>query len=229
MTKAFTKKALVGGMLQLLLFPLALFLAAGTVAWSSGWIFLILLYCFVVVTVRLLSRHNPGLLEERMSVFKPDQKGRDRDKMFLPLLVVSIAWLVLMPLDAVRFHWSQVPVWLQVVGALTLVGSFALIYLTFRENAYLTPTVRIQEERGQTVVSTGPYHYVRHPMYTGFHLFFVGTALLLGSASGLLFSLVLSGLFAWRAVLEEHTLRKGLPGYDAYMIQVNYRFIPRVW
>lgn len=214
-------------MIQLLLFPLALFLAAGTVAWPAGWIFLILFYSFIVATVRFLLKHNPDLLEERMSVFKPNQKGWDN--MFLLLCAVSIVWLVLMPLDAVRFHWSQVPVWLQMVGALTLVGSFALIYLIFRENAYLTPTVRIQEERGQTVVSTGPYQYVRHPMYTGFHLFFVGMALLLGSEVGLLLSLVLIGLVARRAVLEEHTLREELPGYDAYMAQVTYRFIPHVW
>jgi protein-S-isoprenylcysteine O-methyltransferase Ste14 len=103
------------------------------------------------------------------------------------------------------------------------------MYLTFRENAYLTPTVRIQQERGQTVVSTGPYQYVRHPMYTGFFLFFVGMALLLGSESGLLLSPVLIGLVVRRAVLEEHLLREELPGYDAYMAQVNYRFIPHVW
>jgi protein-S-isoprenylcysteine O-methyltransferase Ste14 len=221
-----TTKTLVGGMIQLLMFPLALFLAAGTLAWPAGWIFLILLYSFVGATVRRLARHNPALLEERMSVFKPNQNGRDN--MFLLLLAVSVVWLVLMPLDAVRFHWSQVPIWLQGVGALTLVGSFALIYLTFRENAYLTPTVRIQQEWGQTVVSSGLYQYVRHPMYSGFFLFFVGVALLLGSAFGLILSLVLIGLFVRRAVLEEHLLREELPGYNAYMARVKYRFIPHV-
>jgi protein-S-isoprenylcysteine O-methyltransferase Ste14 len=134
-----------------------------------------------------------------------------------------------MPLDVVRFHWSQLSIWLQVPGALTLIGSFTLMYLAFRENAYLTPTVRIQEERGQTVVSTGLYQYVRHPMYTGFLLFFIGTALLLGSLIGFLFSLVLIGLIARRAVLEEQTLQQGLVGYNAYMAKVNYRFIPHVW
>ncbi len=227
MSKTLTTQALMGGMIQLLMFPLALFLAAGTVAWPAAWVFLILLYSFVVVTVRLLLKRNPDLLEERMSVFKPNQKGWD--SMFLLLLAVSIAWLVLMPLDAVRFHWSQVPVWLQVVGALTLIGSFALIHLTFRENAYLTPTVRIQQERRHTVVSTGPYQYVRHPMYSGFFLFFAGMPLLLGSEVGFMLSLVLIGLFVWRAVLEEHVLREKLPGYDAYMARVHYRFIPRVW
>jgi protein-S-isoprenylcysteine O-methyltransferase Ste14 len=226
MSITLTTKALVGGMIQLLMFPLALFLAAGTLAWPAGWIFLILLYSFVGATVWRLAKYNPALLEERMSVFKPNQKGRDN--MFLLLLALSVVWLVLMPLDAVRFHWSQIPMWLQGVGALTLVGSFTLIYLTFRENAYLTPTVRIQQERGQTVVSNGLYQYVRHPMYTGFFLFFVGVALLLGSAFGLVLSLVLIGLFVRRAVLEEHLLREELPGYDAYMAQVKYRFIPHV-
>jgi protein-S-isoprenylcysteine O-methyltransferase Ste14 len=201
-------------MLQVLLFPLVLFLAAGTLGWPAGWIFLILLYSYVVVTVRRLAKHNPGLLEERMSVFKRNPK---RDTMFLLLYAVSLVWLIVMPLDAFRFHRSQVPFWLQMVGALALVGSFALMYLAVRENAYVTPTVRIQEERDHAVVSTGPYQYVRHPMYTGFHLFFVGMPLLLGSAFEFVLSLVLIGLFVRRSVLEERLLREELPGYDAYM------------
>jgi protein-S-isoprenylcysteine O-methyltransferase Ste14 len=134
-----------------------------------------------------------------------------------------------MPLDAVRFHWSHMPVWLQVVGAITLIISFFLFFLTFRENSYLSPMVRIQKDRGQTVVSTGPYHYVRHPMYAAILLFVPGVALLLGSWYGLLAGLLIVGMVARRAVLEERTLRQELPGYDAYMTQVKYRFIPHVW
>ncbi|HZO71884.1 MAG TPA: isoprenylcysteine carboxylmethyltransferase family protein [Ktedonobacteraceae bacterium] len=222
-----TTKALLGGSFQLLLFPLALFLAAGTIFWSAGWIFLLLLYSFVIITARMLFRRNPGLLEERMSMFGPNQKGRDG--MFLLLLVLCTAWVVLMPLDAVRFHWSQMPLWLQVVGAIILAGSFTLIYLAFRENAYLTPTVRIQEERGHTVVSTGLYRYMRHPMYAGCHLFFIGMPLLLGSLLGLVLAPILIGLFFRRAVLEERVLKKELPGYEAYMAEVSHRFIPYVW
>lgn len=227
MSTTFTTKSLIGGAFQLLLFPLALFLAAGTIFWPAAWIFLILFYGFAVITVHLLSRRNPALLEERMSLVG---SGRRRgDKMLILLLVVSIAWLVLIPLDAVRFHWSQIPLWLQVVGALILSGSLALIHLAFRENAYLTPTVRIQNERGHAVVSTGLYQYIRHPMYAGCHLLFIGTPLLLGSLWGLVLAPVLIGLFFWRAVLEERVLRRELPGYEAYMAQVNYRFIPYVW
>ena len=133
--------------------------------------------------------------------------------MFLLLYNLFLfAWMVLMPLDAVRFHWSQVPLVLQVVGAMALVGSFLLISLTFRENSFLSPTVRIQEERGQTVISTGPYHYVRHPMYAGGLLLFLGTPLLLGSWYGLLLVLVMIPGGAVRAVLEERVLREELPG-----------------
>jgi protein-S-isoprenylcysteine O-methyltransferase Ste14 len=110
-----------------------------------------------------------------------------------------------------------------------LVVSFFLISLIFRENAFLSPTVRVQEERGQTVISTGPYHYVRHPMYAGGLLLFLSTPLLLGSWYGLLlYLLVLPGL-AVRAVMEERVLRKQLPGYAAYVAQVKYRLIPYVW
>jgi len=118
---------------------------------------------------------------------------------------------------------------LQVVGAIVLICSFPLFFATFRENSYLSPMVRIQEDRGQTVVSTGPYHYVRHPMYAAALLFLLGTALLLGSGFGLLFGLILVAMIAGRAVLEEHTLREELQGYDSYMAQVKYRLIPYIW
>jgi len=89
--------------------------------------------------------------------------------------------------------------------------------------------VRIQKDRGQTVVSTGPYHFVRHPMYAAALLFMLGTALLLGSWYGLLMVLIFAGMIAGRAVLEERTLQHELQGYDTYMAQVKYRLIPHVW
>ena len=110
-----------------------------------------------------------------------------------------------------------------------LVSSFPLFFLTFRENSFLSAMVRIQQDRGQTVVSTGPYHYVRHPMYAASLLFLVGTAPLLGSWYGLCLELIIVVGIALRAVQEERTLRAELPGYEEYMAQVKYRFIPYVW
>src|SRR6266700_1080646 len=211
-----------------LIMALPLFLAAGTLAWPVGWIYLILLYGWVLIGILLLLKYNPGLLAERINISPPNQKAWD--KVFVLLLnVFFFAWVILRPLDAVRFHWSQMPLWLQVVGGIALVVSFVLMSRVFRENSYLSATVRIQEERGQTVISTGPYHLVRHPMYAGGLFMFLGTPLLLGSWYGLLLALLFLPALLVRAVLEERTLREELPGYDAYMAQVKYRFIPHVW
>jgi protein-S-isoprenylcysteine O-methyltransferase Ste14 len=146
-----------------LVFALALFLPAGTIVWIAGWCFLVLFFGFTIVMSLWLLRHNPGLLQERMTgLRKPDRKASDKVLMSL-IAICFIAWLVLMPLDAVRFHWSEMSVWIQAVGAIVLLGSFYLFCLVYRENPYLSPAMRIQKERGQTVISTGPYHYVRHP------------------------------------------------------------------
>lgn len=211
-----------------LAFTLALFLPIGTFAWLAGWVFLVLFLGFYLAVTLWLFKHNPGLLQERMHLGSSDQKGWD--KVLFPLLLLfPFVWLMFIALDAVRFHWSPLPVWLQFVGALVLLGSFYLLFLTFRENTYLSTIVRIQADRGHTVVSTGPYHYVRHPMYTGMLAFFVGTPLLLGSGYGIVGGLLLMLMLARRAVLEERTLQTELHGYAAYMRQVKYRLVPYVW
>jgi protein-S-isoprenylcysteine O-methyltransferase Ste14 len=103
------------------------------------------------------------------------------------------------------------------------------VFLTFRENTYLAPVVKPQEERAQSVVRTGPYRYVRHPMYSSMFMFFPATALLLGSWWGLLFCPVLLGLLVWRTTLEDRMLKNELAGYDEYARNVRYRLIPRLW
>ena len=104
-----------------------------------------------------------------------------------------------------------------------------LFFLVFRENAFLSQAVRIQSEREHTVVSSGPYRFVRHPMYSTAILFLAGTSLLLGSWIGLVLGMGLIVGVAFRAVQEERTLRAELPGYDAYMSRVRFRLIPYVW
>lgn len=220
---------LVGQIIFLfLVFALLLFLSAGTIAWLAAWTFLALFFVFVIAITIWLYQYNPGLLRERMKVSSPDQKAVDRI-LFLVLQFAVVAWLILMPLDAMRFHWSQVPFIFQVVGAILLLCSFYLFFSTFRENSYASPLIRVQQERGQTVVSSGPYHYVRHPMYAAAMLWIFGTSLLLGSWYGVLWSLLLIVLMGRRAVLEERMLRAELQGYDSYMGEVRYRLVPYVW
>jgi protein-S-isoprenylcysteine O-methyltransferase Ste14 len=227
--KSLIARLLVGQTLGLfVIFALALFLPAGTLSWPAAWIFLLLFFGFFLAVNIWLFRHNPGLLQERAHLGTADQKGWD--KLLFPLLLVfPFAWLVFMALDVIRFHEPVLPTWLQAVGAALLLASFYLFFLTFRENTYLSTVVRIQKERGHSVISTGPYHYVRHPMYAGIFVFMLGTSLLLGSWHGALFGLILVLLVARRAVLEERTLREELPGYPAYMAQVKFRLIPHIW
>jgi protein-S-isoprenylcysteine O-methyltransferase Ste14 len=220
-------KALLWLVIWLPIMALALFLPAGTMNWLSGWVCLALLASFSIATTLWLLKNRPGLIDERIG-FKSFQKTWD--KIFaLVFYVIFVVWLILMPLDAVRFHWSRMPAWIQAAGALVLLSSFYIFYLAFRENPYASSAVRIQEDRGQRVVSTGPYRHVRHPMYTGAFLYCLGTALLLGSWVGVSFEPLFVAAIAIRANLEERLLREQLEGYDEYMVKVKYRFIPRLW
>jgi len=139
------------------------------------------------------------------------------------------AVFALMAIDAVRFQWSSVPGWLQCVGPIILAASFFLVYLTYRENSYAAPVVKIQRERGQTAITTGPYEYVRHPIYASGLLSYLGTPLLLGSWYGLAIVPVMAALLAFRAVMEERMLKAELDGYLEYSARVRYRLLPLVW
>jgi len=214
---------------MVLVFGAVLFLPAGTLRWPGAWAFLFLMFGFTIAGSVWLLRFNPDLLAERMTgVGRRDQAGWDKT-LLIVVAIAFFAWFVGMALDAVRFHWSREPPWLQVAGGFLLTISFVVFYWTARANPYLSPAVRIQSDRGHTVVSTGPYRFVRHPMYAGFALYVFGTALLLGSYWGLAGGVVLIVLVARRAVLEEGELLRGLEGYDAYMRRVRYRLIPGVW
>jgi len=125
---------------------------------------------------------------------------------------VMVVWFVAIGLDR-RYHASDVPLALQALGLAMLVFSTGFIMWVMRENSFAAPVVKVQTERGHHVVSTGPYAFVRHPMYSGALLFFVGAALLLGSWWGLAMSLLFAVLFAIRSGIEERALIAGLPGY----------------
>jgi protein-S-isoprenylcysteine O-methyltransferase Ste14 len=206
-----------------------LFLAAGTFAWPGAWAYLVLMVALSFILGIDLARHDPELLRERLG--SPVQRNQpSADKVLLVVLLLSIfAWLVLMGLDAKRFAWSSVPVLVQVLGALMTLWSIWFCYRTMRENSFAAPVVKLQKERGQRVISTGPYAFVRHPMYFGAAFYFIGTALLLGSWWGVIAALVLIGLICIRIPIEEKALRAGLKGYDEYAAHVRYRLIPHVW
>jgi protein-S-isoprenylcysteine O-methyltransferase Ste14 len=115
------------------------------------------------------------------------------------------------------------------VGFLLLVLMMVIVVYVLRENRFAAPVVRVQTERGHRVVSTGPYAFVRHPMYASMLFYGLGVPLLLGALSGLIVAAALIVLIAIRAVFEERTLAAELPGYAAYAERVRYRLVPLVW
>lgn len=205
-----------------------LFLSAGTLHWAGAWVYTVVMVGLSLTMGVALARRDPGLMNERLS--PPIQKNQPpADKILLSILLLAIfGWLALMGLD-IRHGWSTVPIWVQVVGAAVLLLSIWICYLTMLENSFAAPVVKIQDERGQQVITTGPYSYVRHPMYAGAILFFAGTALLLGSWWGVASVLFFAVLLAIRTFIEEGALRTGLRGYDDYAAKVRYRLIPMVW
>ena len=144
-----------------------LFLSAGTLDWRGGWIFMAEFVIGGLAVTLWLAWRDPGLLKERMG--GPFQKGQAFwDKVFMAfIIVVWFAWLVLMALDAKRWNLSHMPEALNYAGAVLIPIGFFIVWLTFRENSFAAPVIKIQKERGQRVISTGPYRIVRHPMYAG--------------------------------------------------------------
>jgi len=206
-----------------------LFVSAGTMRWPQAWIFLAELGGLGLVSGSAIAKCDPALLRERMrGPIQRDQKSWDK----VLISIFFALWMsqyVLIGLDAVRFHWSDVPLWLQVVGGLGIASGFYACHVVLMTNTFAAPVVKIQSERKHQVISTGPYAYVRHPMYAGAVPLIVGTPLLLGSWYGLIWSAALVALVGYRAVLEENTLKAELEGYDAYAARVRYRLVPGVW
>jgi protein-S-isoprenylcysteine O-methyltransferase Ste14 len=152
------------------------------------------------------------------------------DKVFMACAVLGWnLWLVLMALDAQRWQLSHMPVWLNVVGGLLIIAGLGGTVPVFAANSFAAPVVKIQQERGQYLIDTGPYAIVRHPMYAAAVLYLIGMPLLLGSWLGLAIVPFLVLGLAPRAVREENLLKKELPGYADYMTRVRWRMVPHIW
>lgn len=204
-----------------------LFGPAGTLNWPEAWLFLTLYFLAVGAMVIWLKKKSPDLLKERMTV-KKDVKSWDR-KIILVYTLCFMIMLSMTGLDSVRFLWSRVPLAWQVIGFLGFVPVMTLVFWTMRENAYLAQYVRIQKERGHRICSSGPYRYVRHPMYVGVIFMTFCIPLALGSFYALIPGTVMAFLFILRTSLEDKTLQEELPGYREYTLKVRYKLFPWVW
>ncbi len=211
---------------SVILMGLVLFLSAGRLDWPAAWIFLGL-YVLVILTLGVWAiRKNPEVVNERGKM----ENIKLWDKVLMTIYTVMLFVLFAVAgLDAGRFGWSVMPIALQVVGLAALVLAMAVTYWAMAINPFLSTIVRIQDDRGHYVVTSGPYRYVRHPMYAMMFLMWPGIALELGSWWALIPAAVIVIVFVIRTALEDRTLQAGLPGYTAYAQHVRYRLVPGIW
>lgn len=205
-----------------------LFLAAGTVNWINGWVYVGLVLIMQVVSTIILARLNPQLLNERGSVVKKGTKGFD--KVWLVIYpVLSYGNLVVMAFDAVRFQWSFMPFWLAIVGIVLIIPAFVIATWAMAVNKFFEWTVRIQDDRNHYVCMDGPYRIIRHPGYAGLIISLLMYPLILGSWWGFVLSGILTIVIITRTALEDRALQNELPGYKDYTRKARYRLIPFVW
>jgi protein-S-isoprenylcysteine O-methyltransferase Ste14 len=206
-----------------------IFAAAGTMQYTGGWLYLGAMIATSIVFGMHMVRVDPGLLRERLK--PPVQKDQPlADKLIvIPILLLILGGMGFMAADAARWRWSIMPPSVQWAGCGLLLAAFLFIYWTMRTNSFAAPVVKIQKDRGQEVITTGPYAIVRHPMYFGALFYIAGTSLVLGSWWGLATVPILALLFGIRIGIEERTLRTGLDGYDDYAHRVRWRLIPLIW
>lgn len=227
-SSASSRVRVLQGLLYTGFWVVMLFVAAGTVHWTRGLICCVTYGVSVLVMGGVVQRLNPALLPARTQWRHRDTKPFDKIilAIFLPLSTIQP---VVAGLDVVRFHWSSMPLSTLPLGLALFIPGMSLIGWAMAVNPWAEGTVRIQSDRGQQVVRTGAYRFVRHPMYLGMVLMNPGFACMFGSA----WLLVLSGLMAVilvvRTALEDATLQRELHGYSEYARGTRWRLVPGVW
>ncbi len=215
--------ALLKVSLGALLLGALLFLPAWTLAYPGAWLFLGLLFIPMLLMGTVLYVKAPALLEKRLD--PREKEGAQKGVIALSGLMFP-AVFVLSALDF-RFGWSSVPLWLTATAAALFLLGYGMYAEVLRENAYLSRTVEVQ--KGQTVISTGLYGVVRHPMYLATLLMFLPMPLILGSFYGLIPLALYPILIVFRILNEERVLTEGLPGYADYTERVKHRLIPFIF
>jgi len=207
----------------LLLVGLLIFLPAGTLHYAKGWLLITLLFVPMLIAGFVMMAKSPEFLKKRLDA--KEKQGTQKGVVAFSGLMF-IAGFLLAGLDY-RFGWSTVPTWVVIIASVLFLVAYALYAEVMRENAYLSRTIKVEE--GQTVVDTGLYGIVRHPMYMATILLFLMIPLVLGSWYGLIAFGFYPVIIVIRLKDEEDLLTRELPGYEAYKKKVKYRLIPFIW
>ncbi len=222
-------RAQIGRFLAALILPLLLFPVAGHWDWWQGWVFLALNILSSFIGRGLVALKHPDLIQERAR-FTQGVGVKSWDRKLLPLIVyLPLLAIVIAALD-LRFAWlPRLQLWLQMLGLAGMIVGQAFGIWAMLVNRFFSSVVRIQADRGQTVVSTGPYRVIRHPGYASGMLTNFSYPLLLGSAWALIPMAIVLGLTVVRTALEDRTLQAELPGYGEYAARVHFRLLPGIW
>ena len=207
----------------LLLVGLLIFLPAGTLGYTYGWLLVGLLFGPMLIAGFVMLAKSPDFLKKRLDA--KEKQGPQKAVVALAGLMF-VAGFVVAGLDF-RFGWSTVPTWVVITASVLFLVAYALYAEVMRENAYLSRTIKVEE--GQTVVDTGMYGIVRHPMYAVTVLLFLMIPLILGSWYALIVFAFYPAIIVVRLKDEEELLTKELPGYAEYKQKVKYRIIPFIW
>lgn len=217
-------RSIIGGMLNAAIMGALLFIPAGTTDWPMAWVLLAFTIVSFIVNSLAVS---PDLIDER-SRRHENAKPWDR---FLVAIIVLFGWatMIIAGLDF-RYGWNgTLPPAVQAGALVVVVMSGALVIWATTSNPFFSAVIRIQDDRGQSVVSSGPYRYVRHPGYAGWTLYVLFLPLMLGSVAALIPAAIAAGLDVVRTHLEDRVLMAELAGYKDYAARVRYRLVPGVW
>ena len=192
----------------------------------QAWVFLVVYFWASLLITFHLANNDPELLERRMRA-GPLAEKQTAQKIIMLAASIGFAGLLVIPAIDRRVGWSHMPPSVAVIGDILIALGWFAIYLVFRENSFTSATIELAAE--QKVVSTGPYAWVRHPMYAGSLVMLLGIPLALGSWWGLLGLPIIAAALIWRIVDEERFLARHLAGYAAYKEKMRYRLIPHLW
>jgi protein-S-isoprenylcysteine O-methyltransferase Ste14 len=220
------KKALGALARFLICLALLLFLPAWTLDYWQAWLFLGVFSASTLAITLYLMRNDPKLLERRMHAGPGAEKEKSQKIIQLVATAAFITVLVFPVIDH-RFAWSVVPPYVVVAGDALVALGFVIVFLVFKENTFASSIIEVEAE--QKVVSTGPYAFVRHPMYIGALIMLLGVPLALGSWWGLATIIPITLVLVWRLLEEENVLARRLPGYSDYRSKVRYRLVPLIW
>ena len=203
-----------------------LFVSAWTFNYWQAWVFLSVFGLSSLAVTVYLMKNDPKLLERRMHGGPTAEKELSQ-KIIMSAASIGFAAILIVPALDHRWHWSAVPPYAVIAGNILIVLGWTIILFVFRENTFTSATIEVAAD--QRVVSTGPYAVVRHPMYSGSLLYFLGIPIALGSWWGLLVGILMMPIFVLRLFDEEKLLARNLPGYSEYMDRLKYRLVPFVW